>query len=399
MKRLTVAAIACWLTALGSALTAQPKVDGQQIFRFDTFGDEQLWTDTLRLHEAVTALTPKLALSVGLKVDVEALPPEIIASIKAQTLNLEDPAITRALLSLNAVVGVIGKISGNTVESIGVTCALCHSTVDNSLTPGIGKRLDGWPNRDLNVGEIVALSPVVQQDPVAVAAYKGWGRGKYDPRWRAFGGTDTGFIQLRLSTFPVVLPPAYGLRHVPFETFSGDGPVSYWNAYVGITQMGGKGNFSDRRIPLTVSQPEDLITSKLPALRDYQLSLRAPDPPAGSFDAAAARRGQHLFNGSAKCGTCHREPAFTDVGRGNSVRLEPFLHAPSETGMEPVYASRTVTGKYRTTPLRGAWSHPPYFHDGSAPTLAAVVEHYNKALALGLTSAQKTDLIEYLKSL
>ena len=397
MKRLAVVAAAVWIATLASSLTAQPQLDGQQIFRYDTFGDEQLWTNTLRMHEALAAVSPNTALSVGLKVDVEALPADLIAALKARAVNLDDPAVTRALLSLNAVVGVIGKVSGTTLESIGVTCALCHSTVDDSFAPGIGKRLDGWPNRDLDVGGIIALSPVVKTDPAAVAIYTSWGRGKYDPRWRAFTGT--GFIQLNPPSFPVVLPPAYGLRQVPFETFTADGPVSYWNSYVAVTQMGGHGSFHDPRIPLAVVQTPDMVTPKLPALRAYQLSLRAPSPPQGSFDVVAAQRGRHLFNGRAQCGTCHQEPAFTDVGRGSAFSRQPFLHTPSETGMEPVYASRGVTGLYRTTPLRGVWQHPPYFHDGSARDLPAVVDHYNGVLALGLDAAERHDLVEYLKSL
>ena len=397
MKRLAVVAVAVWLAMLASSLTAQPQLDGQQIFRYDTFGDEQLWSDTLRLHEAVATISPKAALSVGLKVDVEALPAEVIAAIKSNPALLDDPAVTLTLLSLNAVVGVVGRVRGTTLETVGVTCALCHSTVDNSFTTGVGKRLDGWPNRELNVGAIIAMSPVIKADPDAVALYTSWGAGKYDPRLHAFNGTS--FIDLHSPTFPVLLPPAYGLRQVPFETYTADGPMSYWNSYVGVTQMGGQGNFSDPRIPLTVVQTPDRVTPQLNALRDYQLSLRAPSPPDGSFDAVAARRGRQLFNGTAKCGTCHRQPAFTDVGHGNALRREPVLHAPEETGMEPVYASHSVTGKYRTTPLAGAWSRPPYFHDGSARDLPAVVTHYNRVLLLGLDAAQQHDLVEYLKSL
>ena len=397
MKRLAVVAVAVWLAALAVSLTAQPPLDGQLIFRYETFNDEQLWTDTLRLHEAVATVTPKAALGVGLKVDVEALPADVIAALKANPAMLDDPAVTLALLSLNAVVGVVGRVRGGTLETIGITCALCHSTVDNSFAPGVGSRLDGWPNRQLNVGAIIAMSPVIKADPTAVALYTSWGPGKYDPRLHAFNGST--FIPLHSPTFPVLLPPAYGLRQVPFETYTADGPISYWNSYVGVTQMGGQGSFSDPRIPLTVVQTPDLVTPKLNALRDYQLSLRAPSPPQGSFNVVAAQRGRQLFNGSAKCGTCHLEPAFTDVGRGNAFRREPFLHAPEETGMEPVYATHSVTGKYRTTPLRGAWSRPPYFHDGSAADLPAVVTHYNQALSLGLDAAQQQDLVEYLKSL
>lgn len=396
MNRLLAFVTVVLVVAVGLRITAQSsRNNGQDIFRFDTFGDEQLWTNTLQLHKVVASVSPKLALSVGLKVDVEALPAATIAALKAGTVNLDDPAVTLQLLSANAVVGVMGRVNSGVLESIGVTCALCHSTVDNSLAPGIGRRLDGWPNRTLNVGAIIALSPVLSSAQKAV--FTGWGPGKYDPRLHAFNGTT--FIELNRSTSPVVIPPAYGLRQVGFETVTGDGPISYWNNYVAVTQMGGHGNFSDPRIDLNITQaPPDLVTPKLPALLDYQLSLRAPRPPRDSFNVVAAQRGRQLFNGVARCGTCHRPPAFTDVmmGRDNSM---PLLHSPSETGMEPVYASRTATGQYRTTPLRGIWQHPPYFHDGSAANLLAVVNHYDKVLSLGLSSAQKADLVEYLKSL
>ena len=395
MKRLLSLAAVLLTVAFAIRITAQP-MEGRQIFRYDTFGDEQLWTDTLKLHTVVPTLAPVTALGVGLKVDVQALPPAVVTALKAGTVNVKDPAVTMQLLELNAVVGVIGKVNDSGgLDSIGVTCALCHSTVDDSLMPGIGRRLDGWPNRSLNVGAIIALSPVLTDAQKTL--FNSWGPGKYDPRMHAFDGV--AFIPLHDGTFPVVLPPAYGLRQVPFETFTGDGPVSYWNAYVGIGQMGGHGDFSDPRIPLTIDQPPpDLVTPKLKALRDYQLSLKAPEPPPGSFDRVAARRGREVFRGLAGCDSCHTQPAFTDVGKGPR-KDEPFLHRPAETGMEPVYASRSVTGFYRTSPLAGVWQHPPYFHDGSAPTLAAVVEHYNKVRSLGLTPAQKADLVEYLKSL
>ena len=384
------------LYLIGALATAAQPLDGQHIFRFDTFGDEQLWTDALQLHTVVPSLTPNQVLGVGLKVDADALPATVVAALKADPVKLlNDPAVTLDLLRLDAVVGVIGRVSqSGTLESVGVTCALCHSTVDDSLASGVGRRLDGWPNRSLNVGAIVALSPVLSGAQKAV--FTSWGPGKYDARLQAFNGS--GFIELNRSTEPTVIPPAYGLRHVGFETFTADGPISYWNNYVAVTQMGGHGSFSDPRIPLTVIQTPDLVTPKLPALLDYQLSLQAPDPPKGSYNVVAAQRGRHLFNGAARCDTCHRPPAFTDVLR-NPDNDVPLLHAPGETDMDPVYAARSVTGKYRTTPLAGLWQHPPYFHDGSAQDLNAVVNHYDRALSLGLSSAQKADLVEYLKSL
>ena len=343
------------------------------------------------MHEVIPTVDPKTALAVGLKVDAEALPSEVIGALLAKELDLADPAVTVELLRLNAVVGVKGTVNeGGQLTSIGVTCALCHSSVDNSFAPGIGKRLDGWANTDLNVGAIVALSPAL--DRTTKAEFNEWGPGKYDPRHHAFDGTN--IIPLNRTSVPIVIPPIYGLKGVGFETFTGDGPISYWNSYVGVGQMGGHGTFNDPRIGLFINQTPDLVTPKLPALLDYQLSLRTPQAPSGSYDRQAANRGRRLFRNEARCSSCHQGPTFTDVlsGRDRSV---PFLHDAAEVGTDPTYAARSATGRYRTTPLRGLLRHPPYFHDGSAPTLMAVVNHYDKLFGLKLTAAQKADLVEY----
>ena len=362
---------------------------GKDIYRFDTFGDEQLWTNVLRMDEAVSTVSPATALAVGLNVDVDALPQAVIAALRADQLDLTDPAVTIELLRLNAVVGVIGKVDGGgRLTSVGITCALCHSTVDNSFATGIGKRLDGWPNRNLNVGAILGLSPLLE-DP-------GWGPGKYDPRWRAFDGKN--IIIRHTETEPVLIPPAYGLQGVGFETYTGDGSISYWNSYVGVSQMGGQGSFNDPRIGLAITQNPDRVTPKLPALLEYQLSLQAPPPPNGSFNAVAARRGERLFHGSARCSTCHPPPTYTDVLSGPNPSV-PLLHGAAEVGADPRYAERTATKEYRASPLRGIWQHPPYFHDGSAATLLAVVEHYDGVFGLNLNARQKADLVEFLKSL
>jgi mono/diheme cytochrome c family protein len=400
MKRfLALTAIISAITLVG-AIAAQPassakRSDGRNIFRFDTFGDEQLWTATLQMHRAIATVSPRVALGVGLKVDVDALPPAVIAALKSGQVDLNDPAVTIELLRLNAVVGVIGKVDDvGQLTEIGITCALCHSTVDNSLTTGIGKRLDGWPNRDLNVGAILGLSPALPD--TLKAEFSTWGPGKYDPRHHAFDGMN--IIPLNSPTLPVLIPPAYGLRGVGFETYTGDGSISYWNSYVGISQMGGQGSFSDPRIGLVIRQKPDRVTPKLSALLDYQLGLSAPVPPSGSFNAAAARRGERLFHGKAGCATCHTPPTYTDVLSGPDPRV-PFLHDPAEIGTEPFYAARSATGRYRTSPLRGIWQHPPYFHDGSAATLLAVVNHYDQRFGLNLSAQQKADLAEFLKSL
>ena len=373
---------------------AQPP-EGQTTFRFDTFGDEQLWTDVLRMHEVIPAVDPATALDAGLKVDVEALPPEVIAALRAGEVDLEDPAVTIELIRLNAVVGIKGTVSeAGQLTSVGITCALCHSTVDNSLTHGIGKRLDGWANTDLDVGRIVALSPALDRE--TKKAFNKWGPGKYDPRHHYFNGS--AIVPLPSPTVPVVIPPIYGLRGVGFETYTGDGPISYWNSYVGVGQMGGQGDFSDARLGIFIDQEPDLVTPKLAALLEYQLGLEVPVPAAGSFNQQAANRGAALFRGAAGCAHCHAGPAFTDVRDGPTPGV-PLLHEPEEVGMDATYAQRSATGAYRTTPLRGLLQHPPYFHDGSARDLKAVVRHYNRVFRLHLTGPQQADLVEYLKSL
>jgi mono/diheme cytochrome c family protein len=371
---------------LSPALIAQ----GKDIFRFETFGDETFWTDTLRMHEVIEhAVDPTTALAVGLKVDTDSLPPEVVAAIQSGAISLTDPATTVALLKLNAVVGVKGTVQNvngkDTLVRVGITCALCHSTVDNSFAHGIGKRLDGWPNRDLNVGAIVALSPALSAGQKAV--YNSWGPGMYDPRFN-FDGKNG----------PQVIPPAYGLLGIHRITSTGDGTdVAYWNRYVGVTQMHGHGSFDDPRLGEHVDNPPDIIGPLLPALQEYQLSLNAPAPPTGSFDAAAAARGKLVFTGAGQCSTCHSGLLLTDANI--------HLHDPSEIVSEPEpngapsYASRSATKMYRTAPLAGLWQHPPYFHNGTALTLEAVVETYNAKKGLNLTDQQKADLVEYLKSL
>lgn len=364
---------------------------GKQIFRFDTFGDEAQWTDSLRLHEVIpAAVDPVTALSVGLKVDAEALPAAVVKGIQDGTVDLKSPATTVALIKLNAVVGIVGKVETvggkDTLTRLGVTCALCHSTVDNSFAPGIGKRLDGWANRDLNPGAIIALSPAVSAALKQV--YNSWGKGKYDPRFNLDGKNG-----------PQVIPPAYGLKGIHRITATGDGDdIAYWNRYVAVTQMGGQGSFSEPRTGVNVVHgTADLVGPKLPALQAYQLSLAAPPAPAGSFDAAAAARGKLVFDNRGQCISCHSGADFTDA----NLRLHPVADVVSEPepGGAPSYASRSATRMYRTAPLRGLWQHAPYFHNGSAATLNDVVTTYNARKSLGLTAAESADLAEYLKSI
>jgi cytochrome c5 len=360
--------------ATASAQSGEGSREGREIFRFDTFGDDQFWTDTLHLNQIVEqSLDPTTALKTGLKVDASVLPEGILKKV-----DLTSPATTVALLKLNAVVGIQATVDAqNHITRLGITCALCHSTVDNSVAPGIGRRLDGWPNRDLNVGAIIALSPAVP--PAQKAVYQSWGPGKYDPRFNIDG-----------KNTPLLIPPAYGLAEVKNETYTAEGPISYWNGYVAVTQMHGQGKFSDPRLGISITQEPDLVTSKLPALREYQHGLPIPAVAAGSFNAAIAERGKAIFDRS--CATCHVGGSGTDNNSGK-------LHAPSETGVDPAYAARTANKAYRTTPLRGLVQHPPYFHDGSAATLADVVAHYNRVRNLGLNADQQRQLVEYLKTL
>ena len=370
--------------AAQAALVAQ----GRDIFRYDTFGDEAQWTDALGLHEVIAAaVDPVTALSVGLKVDAEALPAAVVAGIQDGSVDLKDPATTVALLKLHAVVGVRGTVETvNGVDKlvrVGVTCALCHSTVDNSFAKGIGKRLDGWPNRDLNPGAIIALSPAV--DAATKAALNSWGPGKFDPRHNIDG----------LSK-PVVIPPAYGLAGIHRITFTGDGEdIAYWNRYVAVAEMGGLGAISEPRLNLSITHgSEDLVSSKLPALQAYQLTLQAPPAPVGSFDPAAATRGRAVFKAAGKCVTCHSGSTFTDA----NTRLHPPADSMAEPE-SPSYASRSATRQYRTAPLKGVWQHAPYFHDGSAATLDEVAQTYNARMGLGLSAQDVSDLAQYLKSL
>jgi cytochrome c5 len=387
---LLVLALLAGLVGCGSSgsSNADQIAQGEQTFRFDTFGDETKWTDTLHLDQVIGTVDPTTALKVGLKVDSGALPAAVVAGIQNGSISLTDPATTVALLKLDAVVGVKATVSTlkgkETLTRLGVTCALCHSTVDDSFAKGIGKRLDGWPNRDLNVGAIIALSPAL--DAPTRDVFNSWGPGRYDPRFN-FDGKNG----------PQVIPPAYGLQDIHSITVTGDGTdIEYWNRYVAVTQMGGHGSFNEPRTGVSVTNgTDDLVSSVLPALQAYQLSILAPAPPAGSFDPAAAARGKQVFD--VTCASCHSGDQFTDA----NTRLHPVsdsMGEPEAPGV-PSYASRSATKMYRTSPLKGVWQHPPYFHNGKAATLEDVVSIYNDRRSLGLNSDQQSDLVQYLKSL
>src|SRR5690242_2071735 len=393
---------------------------GKQTFRFDTFGDQAFWGDTLHLNQAIAGaanggvgpgVSPKTALSVGLKVDVDALPGSVQSAIANGQVNLDDPAVTLTLLKLNSVVGVKGFFDRNgRLNSVGIECALCHSTVDNSFAPGIGHRQDGWANRDLNVGAIVGLSPNLQ--PVASLLHTdvatvhkvldSWGPGKFDAELFMDGKA----FQPDGRSAATLIPPAFGLAGVNLHTWTGWGSIPYWNAFVAVLEMHGQGTFFDPRLdnaqqfPIAaenhfghIRPPVDLVTPKLPGLHAYQLALAAPKPPKGSFNPVAAARGKALFLGRAECSTCHVPPIYTEPGWN--------LHPGSEIGIDNFEADRSPTHMYRTSPLAGLWSHQQggFYHDGRFPDLMAVVEHYNTTFHLGLTPGQKNDLVQYLLSL
>jgi hypothetical protein len=403
-------------------ISAQQMMEqGRAIFRSDTFGDEAFWGDTLQLHKAIAGealggvgpgVSPSTALAVGLKVDVGALPQELVTQLEQGLVDLDDPATTLALLQLNAVVGVKGLFddAGN-LKSMGVTCALCHSTVDNSFAPGIGHRLDGWPNRDLNVGAIIALAPDltalttlldVDEDTVK-QVLTSWGPGKFDAELTLDGKAfrDDG------QSAAVLLPPAYGLAGVNLATWTGGwGTVTYWNAFVANLEMHGQGTFFDARLDNAEQFPvaakaglghkqsdQDLITAKLGALHFYQLAIPAPTPPEGSFDEEAARRGEAIFAGKANCTQCHVPPLYTEPGWNT--------HKAEEIGIDDFQANRSPDQSYRTAPLRGLWAHQQggFYHDGRFATLMDVIDHYDEHFQLELSEPEKADLEQFLLSL
>jgi len=395
--------------------------EGRQTFRYDTFGDEAYWTDKLKLHQAIegskfggvgAGVSPRTALTVGLKVDMDALPADLVQKIKKGQVNLDDPATTLALIKLNSVLGVKGSFNGDgSLKTLGLSCAVCHSTVDDAFAPGIGHRLDGWPNQDLNVGAIVSLAPdlsvltnLLQVDEATVKkVLASWGPGKFDAELNLDGKA------FRPDGKPAatLIPPAFGLAGVNLHTWGGGwGTVTYWNAFVGNLEMNGQGTFFDARLndpqkyPVAARagfgdrrSPDDMITSKLAALQFYQLAIPAPTPPEGSFDHRAADRGESIFKGKAGCAQCHVPPLFTEPGWN--------AHKPAEIGIDDFQANRAPDNSYRTTPLRGLFAHMKrgFYHDGRFATLLDVVNHYDDFKQLGLTEQEKKDLVEYLKSL
>jgi hypothetical protein len=398
--------------------------EGRRVFRFDTFGSEAFWGDQLQLHRALAGeklggvgpgVSPKAALALGLKVDAEALPADLVSQLRAGQVNLDDPATTAALLKLNAVVGVAGFFTPEgSLRSVGLQCSFCHSTVDDSFAPGIGRRLDGWPNRDLDPGKITALAPNLKpftdllgvDEATVRKVLESWGPSKFDAQLALDG---KGF-RPDGKTAATLIPPAFGLAGVNLHTSTGGwGTVSYWNAFVANLEMHGSGRFFDARLKDPVQFPiaaranlgakrdaEDRITAKLPALHFYQLAIPTPTPPPGAFNAEAAARGQGLFGAKARCADCHVPPIFTEPGWN--------AHKAEEIGIDDFQANRSPDRSYRTTPLRALWDTQKihrggFYHDGRFADLRQVVDHYDGFFKLGLTETEKVDLIEYLKSL
>ncbi len=392
--------------------------EGRETFRYDTFGSEAFFGDALLLHEAIAGeenggvgpgLSPNAALALGLKVDVAQLPRHLVRALRRGEVDLDSPGTTLALLEQDAVVGLEGIFVDGTLRSVGVECAFCHSTVDDSFAPGIGLRRDGWPNRDLDVGAILALSPDlgVVTDALGVddatlrTVLASWGPGKYD----AHVFLDGKALRPDGATAAVLIPAAFGLLGVNLATYEGWGSITYWNAFVANLQMHGSGTFIDARLddaaqyPLAAAQRlghvrnPDRISGKLAALELYQLALPVPCAPEGSYDAEAAERGREVFEGRAQCAGCHVPPLFTEPGWN--------MHTAAEIGVDDFQATRGPEARYRTTPLRGLFTRASggFYHDGRFPTLEAVVDHYDSHLGLGLSGDERTDLLEYLKSL
>ncbi|HEU5216851.1 MAG TPA: hypothetical protein VFU30_15075 [Gaiellaceae bacterium] len=419
-----------------SARTMRLVAQGRNVFRNATFGDQAVWGGVLGLQKAIEGaklggvgpgVSPKTALALGLKVDATKIPRKVAAAIKAGKVDLNDPKVTLALLKLNAVVGVRGFFNRKgTLSSVGITCAVCHSTVNNSFAPGIGRRLDGWPNQDLNVGAIVAAAPNLKpledalgtDEATVKKVLLGWGPGFFNAELnldgKAVGPDGTPH------SAATRIPSAFGKDGQNLHTWEGGwGSVTYWNAFVANLEMHGKGNFLDPRLddkakfPIAAAagfghtrpyvgegvlpvparaQGKDQITQALRSLDFYQHWLPVPKPPAHSYNHAAAARGKLVFNGVGKCSSCHMGSLGTAPGY-NAVK-------PAQICIDSFAADRGPDGTYTIAPLQALFTRSKrgFYHDGRFKTLLDVVNHYDSCFNLGLSSRQKNDLVQYLKS-
>lgn len=391
---------------------------GKAVFRFETFGDEVFWTDQLQLNKAIAdekhggtgkGLTPKQALDAGLKVDLSVLPGFLRQKIKEGSF-LDDPWVTLQLIKINAVLGVVGKFDGSgNLKSIGLTCASCHSTVSDES--GIGHRLDGWPNRDLNVGAIISMAPnltpltkLLNTDEATVKkVLASWGPGKFD----ALLNLDGKAFRPDGKSAATLIPEAFGHAGHNLHTWTGGwGNVTYWNAYVANLELAGQGVFYDPRLMDAKQYPvaakagfgnkrsdSDYVSSKLAALQFYQLAIPAPKAPEDSYNKDAAARGKVLFSGKAKCASCHVPPLYAEPGWST--------HKAEEICIDDFQSNRSPDKSYVTQGLQGLWAHAKggFYHDGRFATLMDVVNHYNNCKKLNLAESEKADLVEFLKSL
>ena len=393
---------------------------GQHTFRMDTFGDEAFWSGALGLHQTIAGvanggvgpgLPLRTAAALGLKIDVDQLDHHTRSELRHGRFDLDSVESTLELLRQDAVVGVLGTFDHHhQLTAVGISCALCHSTVDDSLAPGIGRRRDGLPNRDLDVGSIIAFAPdltvlatILGVDQATVRqVLHTWGPGRFDAHLLLDGQA----FRPDQHTAAVVIPAALGLGGVDRATYEGWGGIAHWNAFVGNLEMGGQGTLFEPRLSDPVKFPlaaargagdtraaVDRITAKLPELQFYELALPVPEPPPCSFDAQAAERGRALFAGQAGCARCHVPPLYAEPGFP--------MHTGAEIGIDEFQARRGPYDRYRTTPLHAlfAKSTGGYYHDGRFATLADVVDHYDQHFLLGLSTLDKHDLVEFLKSL
>lgn len=408
------------LAACGSSSTdnSTQVTAGKEVFMGETFGNEKFFGDTLGLHTVLNGVAPKDAVTLGVQVDLNKVPADIVAvmtgsDLAAKDAALNDPAVTRKLIKAGAVIGVKGffattAANDTTLTSAGISCALCHVTVKSNtftLTAGatalpIGEpQFNGVPNTKMDAGKILSFTPFAVSNGLS-ATLAGWGPGRFDIR--ALNELDDSVDN------PTAYPPLWNFPALQANGYAlgWDGMFKGTNALASISEgvydmiMHGNGSFatSHGAIPPALAFPprqavldkfQDNPSSSISAdkLLNMQAFLQSLQSPAASgFDSAQATTGKALFEGKAKCSTCH--PAATEfisAGRYSDITVAP------PTG--------DLAGGIKVPGLRGVNLTAPYFHDASAATLLDVVNRFNSRDALGLTETEKAQLVEYLKSL